>query len=738
MDQRSFFYTLLRSVSTKFLELHETGDEEVSDFVNVKVRGAAALISGVVKDSLYLEECLVEWLTATNGDAYMLPLGARRAAMAVLAANESKTDLSEKHRAPSVSAFEVEYLQVLCADYFQVNSNWYWRKLCIYSVIICRFSTPRYCSKKVSGGRFTSLSVPVLIVSLSTAIAQVILLTVGYLHRMKSEKISRLSRSPQYLHAVSNRLGASLPRARYLGMIVGTAISRLVDGPDKAMKFDMEEMQSGDTKRFLNLVNVDDSIGHMEDLKTKLIMTKTASSKASETPRHNKSRASQKALTNHTSRIISIEEITDDDDIEGDDDGLIPYQKPDEDPSDSDEDPTLIVRSKPKAPVYIPELIKGLQANDNPETVELALKTAPVLIRRKAGFGTELSENINALASALINVQEGMSKAGPQQLRLRSLIACLVAQPAKMGPWFASMYFEGDFSLAQRASLLTTIGLGARELAGYSDDSDLTAEKSKASFPSQRLPHNLASIYAPVNNLAKQLEHTTLQPMALAAADKISGPDILKVRTFSSRLSVEKKTAQKAKERQTRIPKDIHKLLAESIYIPLCCRMTLLLSSRPNTNATTLFEPHILRLFLQTLTIVLTTLGPHALQLQMVTRETLLLLTSLHVVTKLSTDAVVLPALLQLLLTALDLNVAAGTVAEEQLVTDFGNMISELVAWAGNLGDVVSVPETGKDEGGMPWTVLVAGVQVKWHEVGRKFQGRMIGLVGADLDGFGA
>ena len=72
-------------------------------------------------------------------------------------------------------------------------------------------------------------------------------------------------------------------------------------------------------------------------------------------------------------------------------------------------------------------------------------------------------------------------------------------------------------------------------------------------------------------------------------------------------------------------------------------------------------------------------------------------------------------------------------------MTEFGNMIAELVAWAGNLGNVVNVPEMGQGEMGMgmPWTVLVAGVQVKWHEVGRKFQGRMVGLAGADLDGFG-
>ena len=577
------------------------------------------------------------------------------------------------------------------------------------------------------------LLVPVLMMSFFTATTQVILLVVGYLHRMNPERISTLSRSSQYLQAVSNRLGASLSRARFLGMLVGTAISRLVDTPDKAMKFEMEEMESDDAKTFLDLVNVNDKIGTLDDLKRDLTTRATTSNRASETPKPRKSEAAKKAIATHSSKIISIEEVTDD---EESDDGLIPYQKPDNDPSDSEEDPTLIDRSKPRAPVYIAELIKALQASDKPDTVELALETAPALIRRKAGFGTELLENINDLASTLINLQEGMAKEAVQHLRLRSLIACLAAQPAKMGSWFASIYFDGDFSLAQRASLLTTIGLGTRELAGHTDDSKLGTDRHQSSFPSQRLPSNLATIYAPVDHLAKHLEHNTLQPMALEAADKLAGPDILKVRTFSSRLSVEKKTAQKAKDRQTRIPKEMHKLLAESIYLPLCCRMSLLLSSRPNTNVTTLFEPHILRLFLQTLTILFTTLGPHALQLYTVTRETLLLLTSLHVVTKLSTDPVVLPALLQLLLTVLDLNVAAGTVAEERLVTDFGNMAAELVAWAGNLGNVVNVPDTGREDGGLPWTVLLAGIQVKWHEVGRKFQGRMIGLVGADLDEF--
>ena len=515
-------------------------------------------------------------------------------------------------------------------------------------------------------------------------------------------------------------------------MIIGTAISRLVDAPDKAMDFDIEDMQGGEAKTWLELVDAKDYVGTLEDLKSfgSLARTKPAVARTATSTQKNIIPATR-MQGNKTTKIISIEEVEDEDEAD-DDDGLVPFEKPDDDPSDSDEDPTLINRSKPSAPVYIIALTKMLQTDGKPDVVELALKTAPDLIRRKADFGSELFENVEALASALINLHEGMSDEGPQQLRIQSLIACLVALPAKMGPWLASLYFEGDFNMQQRATLLAVLGLGARELAGYKDGPGL-GKPDEPSFPSKRLPEKLAAIYAPVNNLAKQIEHETLQPMALAAADKMTGPDILKVRTFSSRLDVEKKAAQKAKDRKTKIPKDLHKTLVESIYLPLCCRMSLLLSSRPNTN-TSILESSILRLFLQTLTILFTTTGPHALQLPTITRETLLLLTNLHIIGALATDAAVLPALLQLLLTLLDVNISAGPVAEERLVTDFGNMIGELAAWAGNLSNVVRVPEVTDD--GLAWTVLAAGCQVKWHEVTRKFQGRMIGLVGSDLDNF--
>jgi hypothetical protein len=58
---------------------------------NKSIPGVAAMIAGLVKDNLYLEECLIEWLTTTNVDAAILPLGTRRAGIAVLAVDESKT-----------------------------------------------------------------------------------------------------------------------------------------------------------------------------------------------------------------------------------------------------------------------------------------------------------------------------------------------------------------------------------------------------------------------------------------------------------------------------------------------------------------------------------------------------------------------------------------------------------------------------------------------------------------------
>lgn len=219
---------------------------------------------------------------------------------------------------------------------------------------------------------------------------------------------------------------------------------------------------------------------------------------------------------------------------------------------------------------YIRDLLTGLRDIENHDRHKLALATASSLIRRKTGFGTEVSEHLEDLASLLVGLSDKYEMERFQEMRLQGMIAVLLAEPLQMGQWFSRTYYNGDYSISQRAIILTTIGLGARELAGFAkEDAALTGAPTllETPFPSKRLPDKFRQVYAlesssPVNALSHTLENSMLQPMAMEAADRISGPDVLKVRTFSSRMAVEKK-------RPKPIPNALAKILADGFFLPL-------------------------------------------------------------------------------------------------------------------------------------------------------------------------
>ena len=221
---------------------------------------------------------------------------------------------------------------------------------------------------------------------------------------------------------------------------------------------------------------------------------------------------------------------------------------------------------------YIRDLIAGLRDTENYDRHKLALNTASSLIRRKVAFGSEVSDNVEELATILVGLGDKWEMEDFQQMRLQGMIAVLTASPLKMGQWFSMAFYNGDYSMGQRASILTTLGLGARELAGLGqEDAVLTGANAIAQdpFPSKRLPDRLHKLYAleaaPMNTLSQQLERTMIQPIAAEAADKVTGPNALKVRTFSSRMAVEKK-------RQRPIPNALAKIVAEGFFFPLTGR----------------------------------------------------------------------------------------------------------------------------------------------------------------------
>lgn len=585
-------------------------------------------------------------------------------------------------------------------------------------------------------------------------LAQTILIAIGYMNRQDPASLKQNPIALLTMQSVTNRLASSVPRTRLLGMTIGVAMSRCTDEPDKVMKFDVEEMETAEVRDMLALVDLKDEIGDIEQLKN-TSHVEQAPWKQQPVSRNLPFRPAKVRKIEPTSKIMSIEEVSASSE---DEDDLVPYQKPTDDPEDSEDDVTLINRDKPKAPIYIVDLIKQLQsASDKLDIISLAIKTAAGLIRRKTGFGTEVSDNIHSLASALINLRDGMSKPEHQQELLDALVACVVALPAIMGKHLAVTYLDGDFSMSQRSTLLIAIGLGAREVAGF-DDSRLTQSQQQELdlFPSQRLPPHLQpkkpaktnnkqpsrliGMSNPIAMLTNAANQDTIRPMAVAAAQTQEGPEVLKVTRTSSRLQVSKEKILQQQNRSSKIPRDIYNILANNIFLPLASPLAAILqytsSSAGRSIATTLIDPTILTLHLQTLTLLLHTLGPTGLSLpniySSIVHEVLTLLLALHH-HKVVYDAIVLPATLGLFLALIDITTEIGVSAQERLLADpFEMQVSELVAWTSSLENSGVAPPSTKEDGrggeGMAWTVLAAGIQVRWYEMGRKFQGRMLGL----------
>lgn len=503
-----------------------------------------------------------------------------------------------------------------------------------------------------------------------TVHAQVLLLSAGYLQRLAPVKLSLAVRSGSFMNMVSKRLEASQIRARLLGMIVGEALSKLAHKDDKKLNFNMEETNSDEALWYKGLVEISDVVGPIHPLASKhrpvdqtQRRTEPFETKSKPAPSPKPARSKAKAI---------IEEV----DSDGDDDDIVPLTKPADDEMDSDDDPETIRRDKPKAPVYIRNLITYLRDTEGYDHQRLALTTAPTLIRRKANFGTEVKEHAEELASLLVGVQDNFEIENFYDLKLQGMIAILVAQPQMMGPWFARTFFSGDYSVAQRASVLTVMGLSAREISGHS-----TSEHAAgASFPSQTLPDKMKKLYVEdaaasnqiasssslkalppnaLDTISKTLTSDFMAPLAADAADSATGPDALKLSTFKSRLGQQQSSTthvSKGKPRVRAIPNTTAQLIATSFFFPLTARFQSAARSTAGRTRGIVFQPFLLSLFLKTLALLLHAAGPSTLSLPDMTAELWELLLGSSVRAHAVGDLGVTHAVLFALLTLLEVN----------------------------------------------------------------------------------
>lgn len=501
-------------------------------------------------------------------------------------------------------------------------------------------------------------------------------------------------------------------------MVIAEALSGLIDRGDKRMDFKMDEMKTPEARWYKGLVDVFDTTGPLEPLKSKAIIEvpkKSISKAMTPTPKRK-----QKAAPPPGSKIIAIEEVLDDDDEKSsDEDGLQPYAKPESDAEDSDEDATLVTRNKLTAPVYIRNLIVYLRDSENYDKQKLGLTTAAPLIRRKANFGTEVSAHAEELASLLVGIQDKYEIDNFEELRVQGIIALIIALPLKMGQWFSKTFFDGDYSLSQRASILTALGLGARELAGFGSESNpLPADQPV--FPSKSLPETMHKRFASplpsssslkaIHNISTHLQDTYISPLAASLADQQTGPAVLKLQSFTSRI----KSAPRPKTKA--IPNHVAQTLSKGIFFPLTGRFHTYLNalgSRSSQNI--VFQPHLLTHFLKTLSVLLHAAGPSTLSLPQMTSEYWELLLVLRA--KSVGDIAVLEGVLFGFLTILEVN-------EEKrgLVEEHGGKILETQEWVE--GVFGRLRGSGEEE---RVRMVAAGVLVRIREMVEKYQALLMG-----------
>ena len=178
---------------------------------------------------------------------------------------------------------------------------------------------------------------------------QLLLLLFGRLHHFDNEYLINISKSSIYLNAISNRLAASSPRSQFLGMVVGNSVSDAVDAKDKRLNFSIDEGEHSDAKWYAGLIKVKDSMGSISDLKVVGDLHSTGHKNKPTQKSGNGQSKKAEPVQKSTSKIIAIEEIMNDSDRE--DYNLPVFAKPDSDPEDSDDDPTVVERNKPSAPV---------------------------------------------------------------------------------------------------------------------------------------------------------------------------------------------------------------------------------------------------------------------------------------------------------------------------------------------------------------------------------------------------
>ncbi|KAJ3298412.1 TEL2, telomere maintenance protein 2 [Borealophlyctis nickersoniae] len=168
-----------------------------------------------------------------------------------------------------------------------------------------------------------------------------------------------------------------------------------------------------------------------------------------------------------------------DSDDEDDDDDLEPYAMPSE---VSAPDGGKIL----KPPVYIRDCLQWLRSEEDPDKLEISLKTAEKIIRRTPT--KELEEFCSELCLTLLNLQDNYDLEGFVENRMAALTSLVVQVPTRAPRYLINYFYERNYSISQRLDVLACLGLAAMELGSSHKDEGSSAASTPGTTPQSTDP----------------------------------------------------------------------------------------------------------------------------------------------------------------------------------------------------------------------------------------------------------
>lgn len=230
----------------------------------------------------------------------------------------------------------------------------------------------------------------------------------------QSTPLKEFSTSEHFLSGVQAHLSTTRSSVRFLGMLTAELLSQHTLGPQSGVKpldfgadvweankpglevcrqmrafvTTREQADVGDSgRRAPDFSHV--TVNELQPAKVSSNSMPMPEVKPTATPKPPK--ASTSKITILSSSTASGDQSDDDDE-----DDLQPYAMPEDEleaeplPETEDLSAHTPAKNKPKPPVYIPDLTRYLRSTEEPDWIEMGLKYAESLIRKRANWGIEL------------------------------------------------------------------------------------------------------------------------------------------------------------------------------------------------------------------------------------------------------------------------------------------------------------------------------------------------------------